>query len=160
MSRAVCVAAPAGIIIWILTHLTVEDKSIFLHITELLDPIGRFMGLDGTILTGFIFGFPANEIVIPIILMGYCAQETLVEYSTLNELQNLLVTNGWNIITAINMLIFTAFHWPCSTAVLTIKKETASLKWTTISVLLPTVIGFSLCVLTNYIFKLICSLAG
>ncbi|MBQ8782936.1 MAG: ferrous iron transporter B [Clostridia bacterium] len=160
LSRAVCVAAPAGIIIWILTHLTVGDKSVFLHITEILDPIGQFMGLDGTILTGFILGFPANEIVIPIILMGYCAQETLVEYSTLNELQNLLVTNGWNIITAINMLIFTVFHWPCSTAVLTIKKETASLKWTAISVLVPTVIGFSLCVLTNYIFKLICSLAG
>ena len=155
LSRAICVAAPAGIIIWILTHMTIGDKSIFLHITEHLDPIGKFIGLDGTILTGFILGFPANEIVMPIILMGYCAEDTLIEYSTLYELQNLLISNGWNILTAINMLIFTVFHWPCSTAVLTIKKETASLKTTAISVLLPTIIGFLLCSFSNLIFKLI-----
>lgn len=160
LSRAICVAAPAGVIIWILTHITVGDKNILLHITDFLDPIGKLMGLDGTILTGFILGFPANEIVIPIILMGYCAEETLVEYSTLAELKNLLTENGWTWMTAVNMLIFTVFHWPCSTAVLTIKKETASLKWTAISILLPSVIGFLLCFVLNCIFKLICFATG
>ncbi len=155
--RAVYVAAPAGIIIWLLTHLTIEEKSIFLHITDFLDPIGRFMGLDGTILTGFVLGFPANEIVIPIILMGYCAEEALVDYSTLSELKNILTANGWTFLTAINMLIFTVFHWPCSTAMLTIKKETASLKWTAISFILPTAVGFIICVCTNFLFRLICS---
>lgn len=155
--RAVCVAAPAGIVIWLLTHLTIGDKSVFLHLTEMLDPIGRLMGLDGTILTGFVLGFPANEIVIPIILMGYCAEEALVDYSTLTELKNILIDNGWTFLTAINMLIFTVFHWPCSTAMLTIKKETASLKWTAISFILPTAVGFILCVCTNLVFKLICS---
>ncbi len=156
LSRAVMVAAPAGFIIWCLTHIIIGDKSIFLHITDFLDPIGRLMGLDGTILTGFLFGLPANEIVIPVILMGYLAKDTLTDYSSLFELKNLLLQNGWTLLTATNMLIFTVFHWPCSTAILTIKKETASLKMTAISILLPTVIGLCLCLLTSIIFRLIC----
>ncbi len=156
LSRAVCVAAPAGIIIWILSNVDIADKSILLHLTDFLDPVGKFIGLDGTILTGFILGLPANEIVIPIILMGYLAKDTLIDYSSLSELKTLLIDNGWTTLTAICTLIFTLFHWPCSTALLTIKKETASLKWTAVSMIIPSVIGFIMCFIVNSIFKLIC----
>lgn len=156
LSRAVIVAAPAGIIIWAMTHLFIGDKSIFEHITVFLDPIGKIIGLDGTILTGFLFGLPANEIVIPVILMGYLSESSLTDFESLSQLKILLTQNGWTTLTAINMLIFTLFHWPCSTAILTIKKETNSLKMTVISILLPTAVGFILCFITNAIFRLIC----
>ncbi|MBQ7595604.1 MAG: ferrous iron transporter B, partial [Clostridia bacterium] len=154
LARAVCVAAPAGIIIWLLTHIDINGVSVFGHITQILDPVGRIMGLDGVILTGFILGLPANEIVIPIIMMGYLSTSTLENYTSLASLAELFRQNGWDICTAVSMVIFTVFHWPCSTAIITIKKETASLKWTAVSVILPTLIGFLLCCFFNLIIKL------
>ncbi len=153
--RAITVAIPSGIIIWTLTHIDISGRSLFKIFTDFLDPIGNIFGLDGSVFSGFILGLPANEIVLPITVMSYNAKNTLVEYSSLNELKNILDINGWNYLTAINMIIFTLFHWPCSTAILTIKKETASLKWTAISILLPTIIGLSLCLITNLLFKVI-----
>lgn len=160
LSRAIIVSAPAGILIWCLTHIDINEKSLFFWLTQLLDPFGKLLGLDGTILSGFILGFPANEIIMPIIIMGYQAKETLTNFDSLFELKKLLTDNGWNILTAINTIILTLFHWPCSTAVLTIKKETASLKWTAISIVIPTATGFLLCFITNVLFRLVCTLTN
>lgn len=154
LARAVSVAAPAGIMIWLLTHIDINGSSIFKYMTDFLDPVGRLMGLDGTVLTGFILGLPANEIVIPVIMMGYLSGSSLENYTSLSALAELFRQNGWDVFTAVSMVIFTVFHWPCSTAIITIKKETESLKWTAVSVLLPALLGFVLCVLFNTIVNL------
>ncbi len=146
LGRAICVAAPAGIIIWLLANIFVDDKSLLIYAADFLNPIGSFMGLDGAILLGFILGFPANEIVLPIILMIYMANGTMIEFSNLSVVYEILVQNDWTILTAICMIIFTLFHFPCSTTMITIYKETKSIKWTLISFFLPLVIGFILCV--------------
>ncbi len=155
LARAMCVAAPAGVIIWLLTHINIYGLSIFAHITQLLDPVGRIMGLDGVVLTGFLLGLPANEIVIPIIMMGYLSGTTLENYTSLASLAELFRQNGWDVFTAVSMIVFTVFHWPCSTAIITIKKETASFGWTAVSVILPTLIGFLLCCVFNLFVRLI-----
>ena len=152
--RAISVAAPAGLIIWLLSNIHVNGASIFSILTNFLDPVAYVFGLDGTILMAFILGFPANEIVIPIIIMGYLNGTSITDYSNLLELKNLLVTNGWTIKTAICTLIFTLFHFPCSTTILTIKKETKSNLWTIVAFVLPTIIGLMLCFMINLIFNL------
>lgn len=154
LGRAVAVAAPAGLIIWILANVTVGDTSLLLIISGCLDPLGRLMGLDGIILMAFILGFPANEIVLPIILMAYLETGYLVEMNDTSTLLSLLISHGWTIKTAVCMAIFTLFHWPCSTTCLTIKKETGSLKWTAVAALLPVLIGVLLCMLTSGLFRL------
>lgn len=152
--RAISVAAPAGLIIWLLSNIHVDGASIFSILTNFLDPIAYVFGLDGTILMAFILGFPANEIVIPIIIMGYLNGTSITDYSSLLELKSLLVANGWTIKTAICTLIFTLFHFPCSTTLLTIKKETKSTLWTIVAFVLPTIIGLMLCFMINLIFNL------
>lgn len=152
--RAISVAAPAGLIIWLLSNIHISGSSLFSILTNFLDPVAYIFGLDGTILMAFILGFPANEIVIPIIIMGYLNGTSITDYSNLLELKNLLVTNGWTIKTAICTLIFTLFHFPCSTTILTIKKETKSTLWTIIAFVLPTIIGLMLCFIINLIFNL------
>ena len=145
LGRAVAVAAPAGIIIWLLANITVGSSSLLLHITSFLDPFARIIGLDGVILTAFILAFPANEIVIPIMVMTYMSSGRLVEFESIAELYKIFVANGWTMTTAICTLIFALFHWPCSTTCLTVKKETGSLKWTAVSFALPTLCGMLLC---------------
>ena len=140
--RALIAAAPAGLIIWILANVTVGDTSLLLHFAGFLEPVGRLMGLDGIILLAFILGLPANEIVVPIMIMAYTAQGTLTDSGSLATLHTLLVQNGWTCFTAVSMLLFTLMHWPCATTLLTIKKETHSLKWTFLAFLIPTVLGF------------------
>lgn len=152
LGRAVAIAAPAGLIIWLLANITAGDQSLLLHLTGFFDPLGRFMGLDGVILVAFILGFPANEIVIPIILMAYLQTGRLVEMNDSTALLELLVSHGWTWKTALSMLIFCLFHWPCSTTCLTIKKETGSWRWTAVAILLPTLLGVSLCILVTAIF--------
>ena len=149
LGRAVAVAAPAGLLIWLLANITIGNASLLLHISGFLDPLGRLMGLDGIILMAFLLGFPANEIVLPIILMAYLQTGYLVEMDDTKALFSLLTAHGWTIKTAVCMAIFSLFHWPCSTTCLTIKKETGSTKWTIIAFLLPTVIGITLCILTS-----------
>lgn len=146
LGRAVCVAAPAGALIWLFANVNVGGMSVLSHLSSLLDPLGRLMGLDGVILIAFILGFPANEIVIPIIVMAYTATGTLADIGSLDALRELFVSNGWSTLTAVNMIIFTLMHWPCSTTCLTIYKETKSLKWTAVSVLAPTLIGAFVCI--------------
>ena len=154
LGRAIVVAAPAGIVIWLMSNININGISILSYCTNLLDPIAQIFGMDGIILMAFILGFPANEIIIPLMIMGYLSKTTLVDYSSLLELKNLLINNGWTIKTAICTLIFMLFHAPCSTTILTIKKETNSKLWTFISFILPIIVGLLLCFIVNLLFTL------
>lgn len=154
LGRAAAVSAPAGVIIWILANTEVNDVTLLSHFSGFLDPFAKIMGLDGIILMAFILGFPASETVIPIMLMAYMSQGMLIEYESLAELKNMLVSNGWTISTALCTMIFTMFHWPCSTTVLTIKKESKSFLVTALSVLIPTVTGIVLCIAVNAAFRI------
>lgn len=154
LGRAIAVAAPAGLVIWLFANIEISGISILKHCANFLDPFGRIIGLDGVILMSFLLGFPANEIVVPIMMMGYMSLSNMTEFSNLIELKRLLIDNGWTYITAICFMIFSLFHFPCSTTCLTIKKETGSMKWTIISFLLPTIIGLLLCFLVASGLKL------
>lgn len=150
--RAMCVAAPAGIVIWLMSNIMINGESLCVIISNFLQPLGSLMGLDGVILLAFILGFPANEIVVPIIIMIYTASGTLVEHDSLSSLYNLFVENGWTWVTALCTMIFSLMHFPCSTTCLTIYKETKRLKWTLLSFILPTILGILLCMSINAIF--------
>ncbi|MCD7722704.1 MAG: ferrous iron transport protein B [Clostridiales bacterium] len=150
--RAVAVAAPAGVIIWALANFEASGTSLLNHIAAFLDPFGQFLGLDGVILLGFILGFPANEIVIPIILMAYLSSGVLSDYSSLESLKEILTSSGWDIKTAVCTCIFSMFHFPCSTTLLTIFKETKSFKWTALSIITPLGAGVILCSIINAVF--------
>lgn len=145
LGRAASVAAPAGLLIWLMANTSIGDATILTHCTRFLDPFAAFIGLDGVILMAFILGFPANEIVIPIILMAYLAKGQLVEYDSVSSLKTILTDNGWTWITACCTMLFSLMHWPCSTALITIKKETQSVKWTVAAFLIPTVLGIIVC---------------
>ena len=155
LGRAVVVAIPAGIIIYILSNVYVGNSSILTICTNFLDPFADLLGLDGVILFAFILGFPANEIVIPIIIMTYMKSGVLIEYDSLSSLKEILVNNGWTILTAINFIIFSLIHFPCSTTLLTIKKETKSIKWTILSFIIPLFVGISLCFIVTSVYRLI-----
>ncbi|WP_242959705.1 nucleoside recognition domain-containing protein, partial [Flavonifractor sp. An306] len=145
LGRAAAVAAPAGLVIWLCANVTVGGVTVLDHITGFLDPFARLIGLDGVILAAFILGFPANEIVIPIAIMAYLSTGTIQEAEGLGALHRLLTDNGWTWLTAVCTLLFSLFHWPCSTTCLSIAKESGSVKWTLLAVLLPTGVGVGLC---------------
>lgn len=147
LKRAMIVAAPAGLIIWLFANIHIGETSLLLYTSNFLDPFAKIFGLDGVILFAFILGFPANEIVVPIIIMAYMASGSITEFDSLIQLKELLTQNGWTWVTAVSTILFCVFHWPCSTTCITIYKETASVRWTMLSVLLPTVIGLALCFL-------------
>ena len=155
LGRAILVAAPAGLLIWLISNIKINDFSILSYCTNFLNPFAKFFGLDGVILMAFILGFPANEIVIPIIIMTYLCTGTLTDISSLDSLKDLLITNGWTYITAICTMIFSLMHFPCGTTLLTIKKETNSLKWTLVSFLIPTLTGLFVCFMINLISKVL-----
>lgn len=148
LGRAVIVAAPAGAIIWLTANIYIGNVSILSYCTDFLNPFGQLIGLDGVIVMAFILGFPANETVIPIIIMSYMASGTLVDFTSYEQLLELFSANGWTVITAVCTMIMCIMHFPCSTTCLTIKKETGSLKWTLVSAILPTMIGIILCLIT------------
>lgn len=152
--RSVVVAAPAGLIIWILTNINIDNINILNHIANFLNPLGILLGLDGMILTAFILGFPANEIVLPIIIMGYLSSNVMMDINDLEVIKNLFISNGWTLKTAICMIIFMVFHFPCSTTMITIYKETKNVLWTIISFLLPFFIGVILCLIVRFIVLL------
>lgn len=145
--RAVMVAAPAGIVIWLMANIRVGDASLLVHGTQWLDPAGRLMGLDGVILMAFILGIPANEIVFPLIIMGYLASDNMMDMDDMNQLKSLLTDNGWTWVTALCTMLFSLMHWPCSTAVLTVRKETGKWKWAILAFAIPTVCGVAMCIL-------------
>ena len=154
LGRAVAVAAPVGILIWLLTNIYIGELSILAHCAGFLDPFARLVGLDGVILLAFILGFPANEIVLPIIIMSYMSGGSLLQLDDLFQLKELLAANGWTWITAVCVIIFSLMHWPCGTTVLTIKKETRSMKWTLASILIPTILGLSLCFIITTVSRI------
>ena len=145
LGRAVEVAAPAGLLIWIAANVDAGGVSILLRLAGFLQPLGELMGMDGVILLAFLLGFPANEIVVPCILMGYLSAGSLTEYGSLAQLHALLSANGWTAVTALCVLLFTLFHFPCGTTCLTIWRETRSAKWTALAAVLPTAVGMGLC---------------
>ena len=155
LGRAVVSAIPAGLIIWVMANITVGNVTLLNHTAAFLNPLAQFMGLDGVILLAFILGLPANEIVLPIIFMAYMAQGAITEIPDLTLLREILMGNGWTILTAVNTMLFSLMHWPCSTTILTIKKETGSAKWTFLSVAIPTLSGIFLCMITTLIYNII-----
>lgn len=149
--RAVSVAIPCGAVIWLMANITIDNITLLEHCTAFFDPFGKLLGLDGVIIMAFILGLPANEIVIPIILMSYTKDTMLTDYTSLEHLSTLLTANGWNLITAICFLILCIFHFPCSTSMLTIYKETKSIKLSALAFVIPTIIGILLCFLINLV---------
>lgn len=152
LARAAAVSAPAGLIIWAMANIDINGTPLLNETASLLDPIGKFIGLDGVMLLAFILGFPANEIVIPIALMAYLSAGEISNYSSLESLKNILTQNGWDWVTALCACVFSMFHFPCSTTLLTIWRETKSVKWTLLSVLTPLAAGTTLCAIINLLF--------
>lgn len=153
LGRAISVAAPAGLVIWILANVGINGASLLSIIANFLDPFAKLMGLDGYILTAFILGMPANEIVLPIILMCYLKGGALVNIEDTVQIGQILIQNGWNMLTAMNVMLFTVLHFPCTTTLLTIKKETGSWKWSGLAFVIPTVCGVFLCMCTTFVYN-------
>ena len=154
LGRAVTVAAPMGLLIWVLANVRAGGVPVLTLAAGWLDPLGRLMGLDGMILLAFVLGFPANEIVLPILLMGYLQAGSLTACAGLGELQTVFTVNGWTARTAVCMVLLCLMHFPCGTTVLTIRRETGSLRWTAVGFLLPLGMGAVLCILANFLMGL------
>ena len=152
LARAAAVAAPAGVLIWILANVQIGNTAILSHITAFLDPAARMFGIDGVILLAFILGFPANELVMPLIVMGYLSSGTIASGVDFASFRALLLANGWTVQTALCTLVLTVAHAPCSTTCLTILRETRSAKWTLAAVLIPAGVGLALCILIHCMF--------
>ena len=155
LGRAISIAAPAGLVIWLFANIQINDISILTYVANFFDPFGKLFGLDGYIITAFILGLPANEIVLPIILMSYAKTGTLLHLENLADISQILIENGWTLLTAINIMILSLLHFPCGTTLMTIKKETGSLKWTALSFVIPSICGIILCMLTTAIWNIV-----
>jgi len=154
LARAMIIAAPAGGIIWVLANITVGDASMLTLMAGWLDPLAWHMGLDGFILLAFILGLPANEIVLPVLIMSYVSGGALMELNSLADLRHLLVEgHGWTWLTALCTMLFFLCHWPCGTTLYTIRKEQNSWRWTMAAALIPTVVGIGLCMTVNYLVR-------
>jgi ferrous iron transport protein B len=153
--RAILTAAPAGAVIWILANIYAGDTSLAQHVSNFLNPLGHAIGLDGVILLAYIIAIPANEIVVPTMLMVYMGGGMMTELDSLSELRTLLVDrHGWTMLTAVNLMLFALLHNPCATTILTIYKETLSRKWTAIGALMPLAIAFIVTFATATIARL------
>ena len=154
--RAMLTAAPAGAVIWILANIYVGGTSLAQHTANYLNPLGHAIGLDGVILLAYIIAIPANEIVVPTMLMVYLGTGMMTELDSMDDLRTLLVDkNGWTLLTAVNLMLFSLLHNPCATTILTIYKETLSKKWATIGALLPLGLAFITCFLVAVIWRAI-----
>ncbi len=154
LGRAVLTAGPAGILLWVMANWKINNMTLLSYFAGVLDIPARLMGMDGVILLAFILGLPANEIVMPIIIMAYLSQASLSEIGDINVLKQLLVANGWTWKTAVSVMLFTLVHWPCATTCLTIRKETGSIKWTALAFLIPAILGSTICILFHAITSL------
>ena len=154
LGRAILAAAPAGAIIWIMANVMAGGDSLLAHAAGFLEPAGRLMGMDGVILLGFLLGFPANEIVLPVILMAYTAGGSLTDITEVSAIQNILIQNGWTWRTAICTLLFSLMHWPCATTCITIFKESRKLRWTVLAIMIPTALGVLCCTFAAAIFRM------
>lgn len=155
LGRAVIVAAPAGLVIWVMANTFVGEMSLLGHGAAFLEPFARMIGMDGFILMAFILGLPANEIVIPILIMSYISSGAMLELETLEDLRRLFLANNWTWLTAVCTMLFALNHFPCGTTLLTIRKETQSLKWTLVSFLVPTVTGIVVCFIVAQTVRLL-----
>ena len=153
LGRAVMIAIPAGLLIWLLANITLGGVTLLSHICFFLEPIASLCGMDGVILAAFLLGLPANEIVLPIILMAYTSGNVLTEAGAITEVGAILTANGWSIKTALCFLIFSMAHFPCSTTLISVKKETGSTRWMLIAAALPTLFGALACMLVNALFS-------
>ena len=154
--RAILTAAPAGAVIWLLANIYVGGVSLATRTADFLDPLGWAIGLDGVILLAYIIAIPANEIVVPTMLMVYMSTGMMTEFDSLDDLRTLLVDqHGWTMLTAVNLMLFSLLHNPCATTIITIYKETLSAKWTTIGALMPLAIAFVVCFMTATLARLI-----
>ncbi|MBQ8859039.1 MAG: ferrous iron transport protein B [Clostridia bacterium] len=151
LRRAAAVAAPAGAVIWLFANLTVGGETLLSHAAAFLDPFASLLGLDGVILLAFILGLPANEIVLPLVVMGYLSLGSPAELSGIGEMRALFLENGWTVETALCTAIFFLFHWPCSTTLITVHKETGKWRYTLLAALLPTAVGMLLCAAVAFI---------
>ncbi|MBO5370247.1 MAG: ferrous iron transport protein B [Clostridia bacterium] len=156
LGRAVSVAFPAGVILWLLTNITIGTTPLISYPIRFFEPLGKIMGLDGTILTAFVLGLPANEIILPIILMLYSGGSVLSAESSYTSIFSLLLQNGWTKVTALCAILFFLMHWPCSTTILTVRQETGSTKWALVSVLIPTAVGIGVCTVINLVSNFLC----
>lgn len=154
LGRAAAVAAPAGAIIWILANVSIDGASLLSYITSFFEPFGQFIGMDGVIVTAFLLGLPANEIVIPLAVMMYMQQGVLAEIAP-SQMLELFTANGWTPVTALCVIIFTLMHFPCSTTLLTIKKEAGGVKWAALAFAIPTLCGITLCAIISGISRVI-----
>ncbi|WP_371018069.1 nucleoside recognition domain-containing protein [Pseudalkalibacillus sp. JSM 102089] len=141
LMRAIKIAAPAGVLTWVFANIYIGDTSIFMYGVNFLDPFAQSLGLDGYILLAFILGLPANEVVLPILLMGYLSTGSMLEVDNLADLKNIFLDQGWTWLTALNMMLFSLLHYPCGTTLINIYKETKSYKWTFVAFIIPTVIA-------------------
>lgn len=155
LGRAVMIAIPAGLIIWILSNININNINLLNILSNHLNSIGILLGMDGAIILAFLLSFPANEIFIPILIMIYTSNNVLTDINDIQILKEILINNHWTFITALCVLVFTLFHFPCSTTLLTIKKETNSFKWSIISFLLPLCIGIIICIIISTFCKII-----
>ena len=146
--RALTVAAPAGVVLWILANTGVLGT-----VADFLDPVGRMLGMNGCIMLAFLFSLPANELLIPVLIMAMTGAGSLVQTDSISAAELMTQAMSWE--NAACCMVFTLFHWPCSTTLMTIHRETGSLKKTTAAFLLPTVVGCVLCLLLNLIFYLL-----
>ncbi len=154
LSRALITAIPAGAVIFLAANLHISNISLLAYASNFLEPIGRAFGLDGVILLAFILGLPANETVMPIMLLCYINSSVFSDIASTAVLKDVFIANGWSALTALNVLLMCLFHSPCATTLLTIKKETGSIKYTALAAVLPTAIGCGLCAATTLIYKL------
>lgn len=155
LSRAVIVAIPAGLITWILANVMIGSQSILALLAASLDPFATLIGLDGFILMAFILGLPANEIVLPILIMSYMSEGAMLELDSLKAMGDLFIANGWTTLTALNVMLFSLLHFPCATTLWTIKKECGSTKWTLIAAIVPTIIAIITCFMVTQIYHLL-----
>jgi ferrous iron transport protein B len=130
------------------------ELSLIGHAASFFNPAAKLIGLDGYILMAFILGLPANEIVLPILLMSYLSTGSIIEFDSIDSLRQILLNNGWTYLTALNTMLFSLLHWPCATTLLTIKKETGSIKWTALAAIIPTGIAIVVCMITTLLFRL------
>ena len=155
LGRSIKISAPAGAIIWLTANLYINGETILGICSEFLEPFASLMGLDGTILFAFILALPANEIVLPILLMGYLSGGVMPNVDSFSSLREIFINNGWTIITAINVMLFSLLHFPCATTLYTIKKETSSYYWTFIAFIVPTATAIIVCMITNGLYNLV-----
>lgn len=155
LMRAALIAAPAGALTWILGNIYIGNLSIIGHGAAFFEPFAKLLGLDGYILMAFILGLPANEIVLPILLMSYLSTGSMIEFDSIESLRQILLSHGWTYLTGLNVLLFSLLHWPCATTLWTIRKETGSFKWTALSALIPTIVAIIVCFLTTSFCRLL-----